>query len=139
VPRRLTAKLPRREKDLEGAHVRELEALGWRCWKQSGLGRAGRPDRHLMGPLGEDAHVEWKREGEAPTPLQAQELDELERMGHLVAACDSLVGARMFVEEVSHHVYMNRLHTTRPQGWRRRWREWHPKGPDLPPTRARRG
>lgn len=127
MPRRKPAKLPVREGALEAKHCRILEDLGWKCWKQSGLGRAGRPDRHLMGPLGISLHIEWKRPGEVPTTLQAGELDELGAMGHHVAACDSIESADKFVTSAKCDGPWAMMH------WRQRWRHEHPRGAGLPP------
>ncbi len=128
--RRSAPKKRVRETDLERKHCGELEAKGWKCWKQSGLGRAGRPDRHLMGPCGEDAHIEWKKPDEVPTPLQADELDQLEAMGHIVAACDSLASARQFVNGVMDKTMADSLWTDMP--WRKRWDKEHKGGKPLP-------
>ncbi len=124
--RRSAPKKRVRETDLERKHCGELEAKGWKCWKQSGLGRAGRPDRHYMGPRGENMHIEFKVPGEVPTALQTDELDQLEAMGHTVAACDSLESARLFVKDtVTKQLW-------RYRSWRERWQYEHPDGKPLP-------
>lgn len=131
MPRRVKFQPRVREADLERRHCRELEGEGWKCWKQNGLGRAARPDRLLLGPNGESAMIEWKRPGEVPTALQAGELDTLEAMGHLVACCDSLASARVFVAS---------LLLRRVDGWRKRWGIEHPHAKKaLPSLRAFRG
>jgi hypothetical protein len=129
MPRRKKPVKRVREADLENKHCAELNAEGWKTWKQSGLGRAGRPDRHLMGPRGENGHIEWKKPGEVPTPLQADELDQLEMMYHSVAACDSLESARKFVNAVD---YSTPETTWLKYGWRQRWKIEHPDGASLP-------
>lgn len=149
MPRRTRAKLPVKEGALEERFGQELAAKGWKYWKQSGLGRAGRPDRHLIGPNGASLHIEWKRPGEVPTPLQAGELDDLEDMGHRVACCDSLESARLFVRfyaigepleeqlDSSGKSPINRHGRWHELGWRARWRREHPAGKALPPMRSR--
>jgi hypothetical protein len=97
LPRRTKAKLAVSEKTLEGNFGQYVTGKGWKYWKQSGLGRNSRPDRHLMGPNGVAGHIEWKRPGEIPTEAQADELDELEALGHRVACCDSGDSALRFM------------------------------------------
>ncbi len=132
--RRSAPKKRVRETDLERKHCGELEAKGWKCWKQSGLGRAGRPDRHYMGPRGENAHIEWKVPGEVPTALQTDELDQLEAMGHTVAACDLLKSAQRFINAVDRSKPDDAWYD---RGWRLRWQHEHPDGKPLPKKIAR--
>jgi hypothetical protein len=133
VPRRKKPVKVVTEGSLEAAFGEDLAPYGWKYWKQSGLGRAGRPDRHLIGPHGENGHIEWKRPGQLPTKLQCQELDELEAMGHKVAACDSIESAWKFTDA---------LDTQEPDvawygmGWRWRWAIEHPGGIRLPAPRS---
>jgi hypothetical protein len=121
MPRRVIKVRQVTEAMIENRSVQEHEARGWKCWKQSGLGRAGRPDRHYMGPGGISCHIEFKRPGEFPTKLQQQELDELELMGHFVAACDSVDSAKEFTESVEKRT------PWAYHSWRHRWVLEHKK------------
>ena len=66
--------------------VKMMEELGWKNYKLNGLGKASKPDRLF---IGKNCHVfvEFKRENELPTVLQADELTELFMNGHSVAVC----------------------------------------------------
>jgi hypothetical protein len=130
LPRRTKAKLPVREGAIEERFAAAPIMHGWKYWKQSGLGRNSRPDRHLMGPSGENGHIEWKRPGEVPTEAQAMELDDLEYMGHRVACCDSTESASLFVAALTKKLPWVLM------GWRQRWRHEHPLGKKLPATRC---
>jgi hypothetical protein len=121
LPRRTKAKLAVTEKSLEDAFGQHITGQGCKYWKQSGLGRNSRPDRHLILPNGISGHIEWKRPGEVPTTLQADELDELEALGHRVACCDSGDSALKFF-----HGLIGALKEDRSwirKSWRIRWWE----------------
>ncbi len=128
MPRRVKRAPPRSEASIERAHCGTLEAAGFRCWKQSGLGRRSRPDRLLLSPRGHACFVEWKRPGAAPTRAQADELDGLEASGFQVAACDDAAAADDFVADVL---------DDRRKPWRARWAATHTDGPPLPPPLTR--
>lgn len=131
MPRRVVKVRPVTESMIENKSVEEHEGRGWKVWKQSGLGRAGRPDRHYMGPLGVNCQIEFKKPGEFPTKLQQQELDTLEIMGHHVAACDSVDSAARFTNSVAELAMMagrrvgSKHWCTLP--WRERWLREHKK------------
>lgn len=121
MPRRSKAVLPKREGALEDAFGKDLVGKGWKYWKQSGMGRASRPDRHLIGPNGISGHIEWKRPGEVPTLAQGDELDELEALGHKVACCDSGHSAFNFMYALCGITKDDRAWVKK--SWRIRWWE----------------
>lgn len=74
----------------ENKVVSAMKKLGWKAYKLNGMGQASKPDRLFIGPHNTHVFVEFKREGEFPTVLQAEELLELYRLGHSVAVCVGL-------------------------------------------------
>jgi hypothetical protein len=113
-------------KPLESANenkaVKALAILGWKSYKQNGMGRASRPDRLFLGTKGRHVFVEFKREGEVPTSLQNDELEELFRMGHSVAVC---VHTQDVTEFLAQAEKFQKRHGNRVALF---WRYWEDRG-----------
>lgn len=71
--------------------MRRAKDLGWQSRKMNGMGFASWPDRIFLPPEGARGHsrfwVEFKREGEDPTPRQAAMHKELAARGETVHVC----------------------------------------------------
>lgn len=84
------------ERDLEARCVRVAKARGFASRKMNGLGFAAWPDRLFLPPktawpwlAGKRFWVEFKREGEDPTRLQAHLHDDLRARGETVFVIDN--------------------------------------------------
>jgi hypothetical protein len=90
----IPALLPRgyttRERVVEGALRRAVEARGGLCLKFSSPGRRGVPDRIVLLPGAPAAFVEVKRPGQRPTALQRYRAEEMRGAGALVHTLDRI-------------------------------------------------
>lgn len=84
------------EKDIEKAFCREAKKRGCLCWKFVSPGRAGVPDRILIGEGGSVIFIEFKQQGKKTRPLQKRIHDELRARGHTVLVIDSLDAVEVF-------------------------------------------
>lgn len=78
------------EKDIEKAFCREAEKRGCLCWKFVSPGKAGVPDRILIGDEGLVIFIEFKRPGGKLRPLQLRICQKLVDMGRSVVVIDSM-------------------------------------------------
>lgn len=79
-----------RERIVERALRRAVEARGGLCPKFTSPGWRGAPDRIVLLPGAPAAFVEVKRPGERPTALQRYRAEEMRRAGALVHTLDRI-------------------------------------------------
>lgn len=77
-----------RERDVEKAFVKAVEARGGICPKWVSPGLDGVPDRIAMLPEGKIGFVELKKPGERPRKLQEARFRQFEKIGYHVFVCD---------------------------------------------------
>lgn len=77
-----------RERDVEKALVKAVQARGGMCPKWVSPGLDGVPDRIVLLPGGKIGFVELKAPGERPRKLQEARLGQLRRLGYKVFVCD---------------------------------------------------
>lgn len=86
------------EKEIEAAAKRYAEKHGVLFWKFTSPGRAGVPDRVLIGPLGKIAFVEFKRKGKRPSDLQTHVLSVLRERNVMSTYVDNLDDAKKVID-----------------------------------------
>lgn len=79
---------PMRERDVEQALTRAVQAHGGLCWKFTSPGLAGVPDRIIILPEGKIGFVEVKAPGQKPRPLQTHRLNQLHALGATALTID---------------------------------------------------
>lgn len=89
-----------REKSIEQALVRAVEARGGKARKFVSPGWRGAPDRIVMMPGGRIYFAELKRPGGALRPLQRRRLRELEVLGFEARVIASTGDLARFLEEL---------------------------------------
>lgn len=82
-----------RESEIEQEAMEYAEWRGWWQFKIMRASRNGIPDRLLL-RNGQLIFVEFKREGEVPTPQQIKRHAEIRAHGGTVYVCDSLAEAK---------------------------------------------
>ena len=87
-----------REKLIESALVREVEARGGLCLKFVSPGRRGVPDRICLFPGGRVVFVELKQKGKKPRPDQEALLSSLSALGLDVHVVDEVSQIRRVVD-----------------------------------------
>lgn len=92
-----------REKSIEQALVRAVEARGGKARKFVSPGWRGAPDRIVMMPGGRIYFAEIKRPGGALRPLQRHRLRELEVLGFEARVIASRGDLARFLEELDAH------------------------------------
>lgn len=99
-PEQLSWRGMQREKSIEQALVRAVEARGGRARKFVSPGWRGAPDRIVMMPGGRIIFVELKRPGGVLRPLQRYRLGELEVLGFEARVIASRGDLARFLEEL---------------------------------------
>ena len=79
-----------RERQVEQALVKAVQARGGICPKWVSPGLDGVPDRIVMMPAGKIGFVELKAPGEKPRRLQEVRLERLRRLGFRAYVCDRI-------------------------------------------------
>lgn len=87
-----------RERDVERALVRRVEAAGGLAWKFTSPGRRGVPDRVVMLPGRAPEFVELKRKGQRPRPEQVRQHERLRAAGAAVHVIDDEAGIDRLLE-----------------------------------------
>ena len=77
-----------RERVVEQALTRAVQAAGGLCWKFTSPGLAGVPDRIILLPGGHIGFIEVKAPGKHPRPIQQHRLGQLHALGATVAVID---------------------------------------------------
>lgn len=88
VKRRVARQVKRREASIEGACRKLAEECGFMLKKLTD--KVGDPDRVMFMYGGRIALIEFKRPGEAPTPIQVHRAGELRALGFDVYTVDSV-------------------------------------------------
>lgn len=82
------------EKVLEDKTVVYALGLNYLHCKMNALGSKGKPDQLFLTPHGFYFWIEFKRRGEAPTPLQRYWAKQITQRKGLVYGCDDYIHAR---------------------------------------------
>ena len=77
-----------RERTVEQALTRAVQAHGGLCWKFTSPGLAGVPDRIIVLPGGHVGFVEVKAPGQKPRPVQHHRLNQLHALGATALVVD---------------------------------------------------
>ena len=88
------------ESQIEKAVKTYAQAKGWAAYKWNSASQRGVPD-DLFFQFGTVVIVEFKREGELPTPYQAAVHRRLKAKGHVVHVVDSIEGGRALFDELT--------------------------------------
>ena len=88
------------EKVIENAVIRYAKK---RCpkgeiVKLNGMGKRSHPDRMFLFPSRMTLYIEFKREGEEPTPLQAHLHKKWAALGHKVHVVDNVVEGKKLID-----------------------------------------
>lgn len=85
------------ERSIENAVVGFAKKMGIEVVKLNGMGKRSHPDRMFLGPRGRLVFIEFKREGEKPTPLQLHLHKLWKRLGHRVYVVDNKDDGKMLI------------------------------------------
>ena len=77
-----------RERTVEQALTRAVQAHGGLCWKFTSPGLAGVPDRIIILPEGKVGFVEVKAPGQKPRPVQQHRLNQIRTLGATAIVID---------------------------------------------------
>ena len=86
------------EKQIERSVCDYAHEAGLLVYKFTSPARAAVPDRMFVTPKGTVFFVEFKREGQKPTPQQTREHDRLRGHGVMVFVVDSVKAGRLIVD-----------------------------------------
>ena len=89
-----------REREVEKALVKAVQARGGICPKWTSPGLDGVPDRIVMLPNGRIGFVELKAPGERPRPLQVARMRQIEALGYKCYVCDRVEMICGILEEI---------------------------------------
>ena len=89
-----------RERDVEKALVKAVQARGGICPKWVSPGLDGVPDRIVMLPKGRIGFVELKAPGERPRALQIARMARIEALGYKCYVCDRIELIEGILEEI---------------------------------------
>jgi len=86
------------EKQIESKVCEYAKSRGWLTYKFTSPSRAAVPDRLLISPSGEVVFVEFKREGQKPTPAQEREHQRLREQNVPVFVVDNVADGKAIVD-----------------------------------------
>lgn len=89
------------EKKIEQLVCDYAKSKGWLVYKFTSPARAAVPDRLMISPEGKVVFVEFKREGQKPTPAQAREHQRLLNQKVLVFVVDNVNDGKAVVDFAS--------------------------------------
>lgn len=89
-----------RERDVERALVKAVQALGGICPKWVSPGLDGVPDRIVLLPEGKIGFVELKAPGEHPRKLQEARMRRLRQLGYKSFVCDRVELIESILNEI---------------------------------------
>ncbi len=93
----------RLEKSIEGAVCAFAKNNGVEVVKLQGMGKRSLPDRMFLGAGGTVLFIEFKREGEKPTPLQAALHARWRALGHRVYVIDDVAAGKKLLMHKLHN------------------------------------
>ena len=88
------------EKQIEEKVNTYAKEQGFLVYKFTSPQRAAVPDRLYITPRGKVFFVEFKREGQKPTPAQQREHDRLREQGVTVFVIDNVTAGKTMVDEM---------------------------------------
>lgn len=86
------------EKQIEQKVCDYAKSKGWLVYKFTSPNRAAVPDRIFISPMGKVVFIEFKREGQKPTPAQAREHDRLREQRVSVFVVDNVIDGKTIVD-----------------------------------------
>lgn len=86
------------EKQIEAKVCEYARSKGWLAYKFTSPARAAVPDRLLISPMGKCVFIEFKREGQKPTPAQSREHDRLREQKVSVFVVDNVDDGKTIVD-----------------------------------------
>jgi hypothetical protein len=86
------------EKQIETKVCEYAKARGWLTYKFTSPGRAAVPDRLFISPMGKCVFIEFKREGQKPTPAQTREHQRLREQKVPVFVVDNVKDGETVVD-----------------------------------------
>jgi hypothetical protein len=86
------------EKKIELAVCEYAKSKGWLVYKFTSPARAAVPDRIFISPMGKVIFVEFKREGQKPTPAQTREHQRLREQKVPVFVVDNVKDGETVVD-----------------------------------------
>jgi hypothetical protein len=86
------------ERDIERNVCDYAKARGWLTYKFTSPGRAAVPDRLFISPMGKCVFIEFKREGQKPTPAQTREHQRLREQKVPVFVVDNVKDGETVVD-----------------------------------------
>lgn len=86
------------EKQIESAVCDYAKTKGLLAYKFTSPNRAAVPDRMLVCPDGRVFFIEFKREGQKPTPAQEREHDRLRKHNVSVFVVDSIADGKAVID-----------------------------------------
>lgn len=90
------------EKQIEDRVCRYAAGLGWRAMKFVSPNYRSVPDRIFFKASARAFFIEFKREGEVPTPKQKLEIDRLKAEGFDVFVCDDVDFGKTIIQIMSY-------------------------------------
>lgn len=90
--------MKRLERSIENAVVKYAKKRDVESVKLNGMGKRSHPDRMLLGPNGGLLFIEFKREGEEPTPAQLYLHEKWRRLGHEVHVIDDVEDGKDLID-----------------------------------------
>ena len=88
------------EKQIEEKVNTYAKEQGFLVYKFTSPQRAAVPDRLYINPRGKMHFVEFKREGQRPTPAQQREHERLRDQGVMVFVIDNVDAGKVMVDEM---------------------------------------
>lgn len=86
------------EKQIEQQVCDYAKGKGWLVYKFTSPNRAAVPDRIMISPMGRCVFVEFKREGQKPTPAQTREHDRLREQNVSVFVIDNIPDGKTMID-----------------------------------------
>ncbi len=106
--RAVPGKAPPLERTIEAAVVRAAAQLGILSTKMNLIGRRGWPDRCFWLPGGRPLFIEFKRQGQVPTSLQAHTHEQLRAAGYRVEVVDDAAQGVELLEDAHQRALLRR-------------------------------
>ena len=95
---------PLLERDIESRVCDYAKSKGWLTYKWVSPGHNFVPDRIFISPMGQFIAIEFKREGQKPTPMQIREHGRLRGHMVIVLVIDNVEDGKRWIDEFSEEV-----------------------------------